>query len=125
MCLEATSQKRPYEATHSQPAKAHADYQQSSGSKGSSKGGKNNKGKGGKTDKGNGKRARGQGRILATNPGERCKPETNDGTKIWYRYNNQNVGCKNPKCSFAHVCGICFAAGVPLFRCSHGGQIPK
>ncbi len=117
MCLEATAQKRPAEVLHSQPGRSHADGQPSGGSKKgnskSSKGKASGKGKG--REKG---RPRGKGREGAGS----CRPEMNDGTKVCFKYNNPSVGCANTKCAFAHVCGICFAAGVPMFRCSHGGQ---
>ena len=73
-------------------------------------GGKGNgggKGKGKKRNDGAGKE------------GTRCARATPSGSPICFGFNNRD-GCKRGAgCPFAHVCGVCFASGVPLFECSH------
>ena len=44
---------------------------------------------------------------------------TADGTKICYKFNNEKEMCKKLGCSFAHVCGVCFAKGLPMYSCTH------
>ena len=67
------------------------------------------KGKG----QGKGKENKGKGKATW------CAAKTQDGKPICYAFNNPSEGCKNPKCTFAHVCGKCFALGNPLFSCDH------
>ena len=50
-----------------------------------------------------------------------CASATADGRPICYAFNNSRLGCKKAKCRFAHVCGVCFAKDVPMFRCPHAG----
>jgi hypothetical protein len=42
-----------------------------------------------------------------------------DSRLICYRFNNEQARCESAKCRFAHVCGVCFAMGVPMYACSH------
>jgi hypothetical protein len=94
LCLEAT-RKRGTDNRPEPPQK----FQHKGERKGAGKG---------KTNKGKGK-----------GKGNRCANTTPDGTKICFKYNNEKEKCKNPSCSFAHVCGVCFAKGVPLYSCTH------
>jgi hypothetical protein len=50
-----------------------------------------------------------------------CVRNTPDGKPICYKYNNKKEGCARKGCSFAHVCGRCFAAH-PMFRCSNAAD---
>jgi len=50
-----------------------------------------------------------------------CARNTPDGKPICYKYNNKKEGCARKGCSFAHVCGRCFAAH-PMFRCSNAAD---
>ena len=48
-----------------------------------------------------------------------CAKTTPDGRAVCFKFNNPFEGCKNQQCSFAHVCGRCFKADVPMHRCDH------
>ncbi len=87
-----------------------ADFRQEPPAKFQQKG--DNKGAG-KSKKG--KRQRGKSGSSAT-PG--CKSTTPDGRPICYRYNNKSERCNTGKCTFAHVCGVCFAKDVPMWSCN-------
>lgn len=77
------------------------------------KGGKD-KGKGGKDGKGK----KGGKTVL---PG--CATHTPDGDPVCYRFNTPNEKCKEKKCRFKHVCGICFGRH-PLYQCDHQKRQP-
>ena len=47
-----------------------------------------------------------------------CASKTNDGQDICFRFNSEQ-GCDMAKCRFVHVCGVCFAKGVPMHSCLH------
>ena len=49
-----------------------------------------------------------------------CADTTPDGKKVCYPFNKRGPGCNRKGCPFAHVCGICFKAGVPMYKCRHG-----
>ena len=49
-----------------------------------------------------------------------CAEVTPNGKRICYPFNKRGEGCRRVKCNFAHVCGTCFAEGVPMFECRHG-----
>ena len=78
---------------------------QNSGKGGGKGGGKDNDGKGG--GKGGGKDVNRFG----------CNFKTPDGRLICFAFNNEKEGCKKPNCNMAHVCGVCFEKGTPLFKC--------
>jgi hypothetical protein len=106
LCLES-NRKRPAEV-HSEGRRHEptAKYTQG-GSKGSNKGAKKAKRAGkGAGGKGAGGKARG------------CASKTPDGHDICYRFNEES-GCRTTKCRFSHVCGVCFAKGVPMHSCLH------
>ena len=112
LCLES-NRKRPAEAhaegRRHEPAPRHTPK---GGSKGSNKGSGKNPSKykrgGGKgSNKGGGK---------GSNKG--CASKTNDGQDICFRFNSEQ-GCDMAKCRFVHVCGVCFAKGVPMHSCLH------
>ena len=50
-----------------------------------------------------------------------CAPSTPGpgGRKICFAFNKGTCTKKGHKCKFAHVCGICFKEGVPMFKCDH------
>ena len=120
LCLEAVSGKRPAPAEWSCSDDTPAN--QAPYGKGSKGSGKKGKGKG-KAQKGGGKsKRRGAGNAVArASPG--CAAQMPDGTKICFRFNAS--GCTMANCSFVHVCGKCFAAGVPMHRCKRCGKAPQ
>ena len=65
--------------------------------------------KGDREVKGAGK---GKGKQL---PG--CATHTEGGEPICFRYNTPKEKCKEKKCRFRHVCGICFGKH-PMFQCN-------
>ena len=75
-----------------------------SGKKGKGKGKGKNKGKGGKSTS--------RGPQIPNG----CARSTPDGHLICYGYNDPATRCRNPRCSFAHLCGICFQKH-PLYAC--------
>jgi hypothetical protein len=111
LCLES-NRKRPAEP-HSdghrhEPTPRHA---QKGGNKGAGKGsGKNRPSK--KMRDGNKGSSKGSGKARG------CASKTNDGQDICYKFNSEQ-GCTASKCRFAHVCGVCFAKGVPMHSCLH------
>jgi len=73
------------------------------------KGGKG-KGKAKGKDKGKGK-----GKSKAG-----CAATTPDGKPVCYRFNQGTCFYSGKKgCKFLHVCGVCFAPGVPMTKCTH------
>ena len=84
--------------------------------------GKKGKGKG-KAQKGGGKDKRRGGTKAVGKMSPGCAAQTPDGTKICFRFNAS--GCTAASCPFVHVCGKCFAAGVPMHRCVRCGTAPK
>ena len=69
--------------------------------------------KGGK----NGGKAGGKGGVKKNKgKGKGCARTTPDGKGVCYSFNSQ--GCNTPDCRFAHVCGVCFKAGVDMHSCS-------
>ena len=95
LCLEATRKRGP-DSRQEPPQK----FQQKGERKGAGRG------KAGKA-RGKGKGNRG------------CTAATPDGTKICFRFNKEQQKCKISNCSFAHVCGMWFAKGVPMYSCTH------
>ena len=84
--------------------------QHSSGSMGKFQKGNKGAAKGGK-GKGKGKGKKGKNTTA-------CAQMTPDGQRICYSFNNAQVRCgKQDKCSFLHVCGICFQKH-PMYQCS-------
>ena len=67
--------------------------------------------KGGKDKGGKGKNKKGKGPEL-----KGCATHTADGEAICFRYNTPNEKCKEKKCRYKHVCGICFGKH-PLYQC--------
>ena len=111
LCLEST-RKRPAEAyaegRRHEPAQRQT---QKGGSKGSDKGaGKARQNKTRRNNKGGGK---GSSKTRGA-----CASKTKDGQDVCYRFNSEQ-GCDSPKCRFVHVCGVCFAKGVPMHSCLH------
>jgi hypothetical protein len=76
------------------------------------RGGKKGKGKGKGRGKGKGGKAAGKGPQIPSG----CARSTPDGHLICYGYNDPATRCRNPRCPFAHVCGICFQKH-PLYAC--------
>jgi hypothetical protein len=67
--------------------------------------------------KGGGK-AKGRGKGSKGKTSSQCAGTTPDGQRICYSYNNAQVRCgKQEKCSFMHVCGICFQKH-PMYQCT-------
>jgi hypothetical protein len=74
------------------------------------------------TDKGKGKGKGGKGKKgnKSMNSAAGCASKTPDGRSICYKYNNQNEDCRKKKCTFLHVCSICFK-DHPMYICTPGG----
>ena len=85
---------------------------QKSGGKGQGKGGSNKVGKGG-SGKG-GKSSQNSNKLEVPRGCARFTPE---GEPICFGYNDRNVRCRNPRCTFKHVCGVCFQRH-PLYACN-------
>ena len=108
------------ESNRKRPAEPHSDghrheltprHAQKGGNKGAGKGsGKNRPNK--KMRDGNKGSSKGSGKARG------CASKTNDGQDICYKFNSEQ-GCTTTKCRFAHVCGVCFAKGVPMHSCLH------
>ena len=47
-----------------------------------------------------------------------CASHTPEGDLICFRYNTVGEKCKEGKCKYKHVCGLCFAKGHPLYQCN-------
>ena len=52
-----------------------------------------------------------------------CATHTPDGDPVCYRFNTPNEKCKEKKCRFKHLCGICFGKH-PLYQCDHQKRQP-
>ena len=91
-------------------------YEENSSSKGGGKGKGKGKNKGKKLKGGGG--GKGGGNLTVPSG---CARATPDGRAICYGYNDFGVRCRNPKCSFLHVCGICFQKH-PLYACQGKGK---
>ena len=76
--------------------------------------GQQQQGKGGKGGKGS--KGHDKGSAKGAN-------RTPDGKSICFRYNDPR-GCRNRKCRFAHVCGLCFSKGHPTYKCQGKGKAP-
>ena len=85
--------------------------------KGTGKGGKGGGGKGGKPAGKFGKGGKGGGKG---NQGE-CANRTPDGKPICYAYNDFKARCRDSRCHFLHVCGLCFGKH-PLYACKPGNR---
>ena len=113
LCLEA-NRKRPAETyAEGHRHESAPRHNQKGGGKGSGKG--SGKSRQGKTVRRSGKGGKGSGK------GRGCASKTSDGLSICYRFNSDQ-GCESAKCSFAHVCGVCFAKGVPMQACLHANK---
>ena len=53
-----------------------------------------------------------------------CASQTADGTPVCYRFNTPGERCKQRKCKFAHVCGICFSDKHAMFQCTASKRQP-
>ena len=112
LCLES-NRKRPAES-HGDGRRYEPKHTQKGGGKGAGKDmGKSRQNK--KRRDGNKGSSKGSGKS------RNCASKTNDGQDICYRFNGEQ-GCDNAKCRFAHVCGVCFAKGVPMHSCLHAGK---
>ena len=47
-----------------------------------------------------------------------CASHTPGGEPICFRFNTKNERCKQAKCRFKHVCGLCFSDKHPMFACN-------
>jgi hypothetical protein len=92
-------------------------WQKGDSGAGAGKGGKG--GKGGKSGKGGkGKGGKGGGKDRG-NANSECQSRTPDGKPICYSYNDFKTRCRDSRCRFAHICGICFGKH-PLYACKPG-----
>ncbi len=114
LCLES-SRKRPAE-THSEGHRYEPAPRYTPG-KNSGKGTGKNSGKSTGKNRATKKERKNQGKGSGKASG--CASKTNDGQNICYRFNGEQ-GCDTTKCPFVHVCGVCFAKGVPMHSCRHG-----
>ena len=98
--------KRAYEVEESGQRKAlrNTSGKAAGGGKGKSRGG----GKGGK---GSGRGSKG----LEVPKG--CARTTPDNKPLCYGYNDFKVRCRNPKCAYEHLCGLCFQKH-PMYACN-------
>jgi len=60
----------------------------------------------------------GKGGGKSKSPPANCAAKTPDGRPICFRFNKKGEQC-NKRCSFAHVCGVCFKDNVPMHKCNH------
>ena len=72
---------------------------------------KRNRGRGG------GGKGKGKGALSQSSTG--CATVAPDGGRICYAFNNRAEGCARQGCKYAHVCGVCFAKGRPMYDCDH------
>ena len=81
------------------------------------------KGSGKGKGKGGGKSGKGGGGKSGSKAADRLgmSSKTPDGLNICYGYNDWNARCKNSKCKFEHVCGLCYGKH-PLYACSPGSK---
>ena len=79
-------------------------------------------------DKGKGKgKDKGKGKNKGAGRPQKCKYKTKNGKQICFKFNQEGAWCPGG-CGRAHVCGICFKANTPMFRCNHekeGGGEPS
>ena len=71
------------------------------------------KGKPGKGKPGKGKAGKGKSKAP-----KGCAQRTPENKMICYAFNTRR-GCQLAVCNFEHVCGVCFAAGKPMWDCTH------
>ena len=74
-------------------------------------------GKGSKGSKGKGKGSKGKG-SKGSKGGKVCAKTTPDG-KLHVCFDYNDGTCSRRNCRFAHVCGICFKEGSPMWDCDH------
>ncbi len=109
LCIEAVSGKR-----QAPPEWGNSEVPSSSrktASRGQVNSSKRTKGKG----KGRGKDIR-----KPTLHGRKCASKNPEGANICFKFNEPG-GCSASSCPFVHVCGGCFSAGIPMFRCKKCG----
>jgi len=73
----------------------------------------------GKGRKGKGKWSKGGGKGSA-----KGADKTPEGKPICFRWNSPHQGCRNKKCRFQHVCGLCFSKSHPTFQCQGKNKAP-
>ena len=109
------------ESNRKRPAETHAEghrnepaprYTPKGGSKGSGKSSGKSTGTTREGRKARKEKGKGSGKAHG------CASKTNDLQNICYRFNGEQ-GCDSTKCQFVHVCGVCFAKGVPMHSCRH------
>ena len=69
--------------------------------------------------KGGKSKSKGKGKQMAG-----CASHTADGKPICYRFNTPGEKCKEKKCKFAHVCGICFSSAHTMYQCGSNKRQP-
>ena len=75
-----------------------------------------------KYQKGKGKE--GKGKTKKGNPGLKgCASHTPNGEPVCFRFNTPDEKCKEKKCKFKHLCGICFGKH-PLYMCDSQKRQP-
>ena len=75
-----------------------------------------------KYQKGKGKE--GKGKTKKGNPGLKgCASHTPSGEPVCFRFNTPDEKCKEKKCKFKHLCGICFGKH-PLYMCDSQKRQP-
>ena len=75
------------------------------------------RGEKGKYGNGKGGKEGGKGAVASG-----CAKMTGDRKAICFAFNARNERCKRGKsCNYAHVCGICFTKGKPMFECCKRG----
>ena len=111
LCLESGRKRTADFASSSHQQPGHAGPPTKFAQKGKSKGAGKAKRSG--KDSGKGK-----------TPGCASRTPEPDSKPICYRFNNESQRCQNggSKCRFAHVCGVCFARDVPMYKCNHQGK---
>ena len=100
LALQASSTKRSHQSFEGNSDVQKA-WKTSAGksSKGKGKGGKPNQGKGGK----------GAGKCQSKDP---------NGNWVCFGYNDfSSTRCRNPRCSYEHICGLCFGKH-PMYACN-------
>ena len=76
-----------------------------------------------KYHKGKGKSGKGKTKKGGVTTMQGCASHTPDGDPVCFRYNTPNEKCKEKKCRFKHLCGICFGKH-PLFQCDSQRRQP-
>lgn len=69
-------------------------------------------------EKGKGKGKKGKSSL------PNCSSHTPDGAPVCFRFNTPGEKCKERKCKFKHVCGLCFGSH-PLFKCNADNKKPN